>query len=539
MATSITAPPFSGEPEFSKETTPPFGAAGDWGNEKTILVMDPAEQAHIAWLQNTDTGEWHALDDFPVTIGRHEECGLRINDSSLSRRHASIVRLDDGGFVIEDCGSTNGIKVNDCKVDRVILAAGDAVLLGNAGFAFYLHGPDGAATSVPATRPEEADSFEALKAGVANQWRRGVAKLKRSKPRAGSKGAGFAGVTQWAKDHPGTSVFAVALVVLLSAGFLYNAAVLERVSPVPVPVVDEGASGNGPTGEAPSDVIVDAIAESAEVIFRAASSAMRPDVQIPLIDADGPVVDLGEVEVRVSAAGQVRQEDGAAKTASPAATPVPPKRHKPNLVSAEQSEKRIANSLVIYSGGNAPDALVQLIEMSNSKTHGRQYREQAHEVHQRVAAAYGDYEKGKQALEGGDKNLAFAAWLEFLKKEAALLDGQKSAYARAVNDEVAREYTDQGNQAEAEERFQDAHRLWRQAAQLQPAGAAAGSIDRLQARAKQHYLDGYRLESANISKAREHWLKSVALAAPGTEYSTKSKAKLRWYGVRGTETGSE
>ena len=44
-------------------------------------------------------------------------------------------------------------------------------------------------------------------------------------------------------------------------------------------------------------------------------------------------------------------------------------------------------------------------------------------MHQRVAAAYGDYEKGKQALEFGDKNLAFASWLEFLTKEAALLDG--------------------------------------------------------------------------------------------------------------------
>ena len=538
MSSSISAPPFSGEPEFSKEATPTFGAAGDWGNEKTILVMDPTEQLHAAWLQNKDTGEWHSLDDFPVTIGRHEECGLRINDGSLSRRHASIVKLDDGAFVIEDCGSTNGIKVNDCKVDRVILAAGDEVLLGNAGFTFNLHGPDGVDTSVLPAK-DDADSFEALKAGVANLWQRGMANLKPSQS-DGAKDerkteedeASPSGATRWVKDHPGTSVFVAALLILLPAGFFYNTVVLDRVMSVPVPVAEKGggSASETPLGEPPGDVIVAAFTDSARALVDATASALSPSAELPL--PVGPVVDLGEVEVRAAAPAPAQPAEVTPSVA--AAPPRPPK-----VVPAEQSEKRIANSLAIYSGGNAPDALMQLIEMSNSKTHGSEYREQAHELHQRVAAAYSDYEAGKTALEGGDKNVAFAAWLEFLTKEAALLDGQKSAYARAVNDEVVREYTNQGNQAEAEERFQDAHRLWRQAAQLQPAGAAAASIDRLQEKAKQHYLEGYRLESANINKAREHWLKTVDLAAPGTEYSTKAKAKLRWYGVATAATGSE
>lgn len=541
MATSITAPPFSGESEFSKEITPPFGTAGDWGSEKTILVMDPVEQAHAAWLRNVDTGEWHSLDDFPLTIGRHPDCDLRINDGSLSRRHASIIRLDDGGFVIEDCGSTNGVKVNDCKVDRVILATGDEFSLGSAGFTFHLHGPDGA-SAVPATplRSEEGNSFQTLKVGVASLWLHGVAKLKRFTQRETTSGrTGFAGAKQWAQDHPTTTAVIGALLVLLSAALLYNGLVLERVTPVTTPVVD---------GSIPEKSSVPPEPEGAKSPGGTKDGTGAPT---PGADTEPEVIDLGEVEVRAPAAGtsETKALEGTPGAETPvvatppvprvAANPAPPKQRKTKLVSAEQSEKDIADSLALYAGGNAPDALSRLDVLSGSKAHRRQYREQAAELRVSLAAAYSDYENGKQAMEGGDKNQAFASWEEFLSKERALLDGRKSVYARDINDAVALEYTDQGNQAEIEERWQDAHRLWGQAARLQPAGAASASIVRLQTRAKEHYLEGYRSESANINKAREHWLKAVTLAGPGTEYSTKARAKLRWYGIGGTDTGSE
>jgi hypothetical protein len=42
-----------------------------------------------------------------ITIGRDEQADVRIDNPSVSRRHAEI-RLGDGGWVVEDLGSSNG-----------------------------------------------------------------------------------------------------------------------------------------------------------------------------------------------------------------------------------------------------------------------------------------------------------------------------------------------------------------------------------------------------------------------------------------------
>src|SRR5919112_144340 len=50
-----------------------------------------------------------ALD--PVTIGRHPDCDVVLNDQEVSRQHAEVRREEDG-FVLHDLGSLNGTKVN-------------------------------------------------------------------------------------------------------------------------------------------------------------------------------------------------------------------------------------------------------------------------------------------------------------------------------------------------------------------------------------------------------------------------------------------
>ena len=57
------------------------------------------------------------LADDPVVIGRHPECSIQIDDSSVSRRHAKLVRVDDVWFV-EDLDSRNGTFVNGEAIDR-------------------------------------------------------------------------------------------------------------------------------------------------------------------------------------------------------------------------------------------------------------------------------------------------------------------------------------------------------------------------------------------------------------------------------------
>lgn len=68
------------------------------------------------------------LAEFPVVIGRHEECELRLNIARISRKHARIDRQDDGRLVLSDLGSTNGTFVNHHRVeDPVAIEFGDVL----------------------------------------------------------------------------------------------------------------------------------------------------------------------------------------------------------------------------------------------------------------------------------------------------------------------------------------------------------------------------------------------------------------------------
>lgn len=56
--------------------------------------------------------------DEPIVIGRDPECDIRIADSTVSRQHCEIVLTIDGTCMIQDKGSTNGIRVSEIGHDR-------------------------------------------------------------------------------------------------------------------------------------------------------------------------------------------------------------------------------------------------------------------------------------------------------------------------------------------------------------------------------------------------------------------------------------
>ena len=69
-----------------------------------------------------------ALD--PITIGRHPDCDVVLNDQEVSRQHAEV-RREDGEFLIVDLGSLNGTKVNGAGVKSSRpLEDGDTIAIG-------------------------------------------------------------------------------------------------------------------------------------------------------------------------------------------------------------------------------------------------------------------------------------------------------------------------------------------------------------------------------------------------------------------------
>jgi Protein of unknown function (DUF3662)/FHA domain len=78
----------------------------------------------------------YVLDGPVAVLGRSRECDCVLQDPNVSRRHAELRRSSNGDWQIVDLDSTNGVKVNDRRVDRSRLAPGDEVMLGTTRFTF-------------------------------------------------------------------------------------------------------------------------------------------------------------------------------------------------------------------------------------------------------------------------------------------------------------------------------------------------------------------------------------------------------------------
>ena len=71
----------------------------------------------------------------PLVLGRGNDCDIRINDNSVSRRHARIQPGADGYYAI-DLQSTNGTFVNNTPASMYKLRDGDYLRIGNCIYRF-------------------------------------------------------------------------------------------------------------------------------------------------------------------------------------------------------------------------------------------------------------------------------------------------------------------------------------------------------------------------------------------------------------------
>lgn len=71
------------------------------------------------------------LADGQYMIGRSASCQISLDDPLVSRNHARLL-VRDGGIVVEDCGSRNGVLVNGERVaGSRTLTAGDRMRIGS------------------------------------------------------------------------------------------------------------------------------------------------------------------------------------------------------------------------------------------------------------------------------------------------------------------------------------------------------------------------------------------------------------------------
>lgn len=95
-------------------------------NPGSYLVVDSQEQVEV-----------HRLEAGIIHIGRAVSSEIRIEDHTVSSRHAIVSTSDDGVRLLDD-RSTNGTFVNGARIVSQDLQSGDRIAIGKVGLSFLV-----------------------------------------------------------------------------------------------------------------------------------------------------------------------------------------------------------------------------------------------------------------------------------------------------------------------------------------------------------------------------------------------------------------
>jgi hypothetical protein len=121
--------------ETGSETTQTFTA--DEGEDAQSDALDDPGISGPALIVRSGGGRagetFHPSGE--TTIGRSPDCGIFLDDVTVSRKHAVLVERN-GGFFVEDQGSLNGTFVNRKRVESAQLEDGDELQIGKYRLTF-------------------------------------------------------------------------------------------------------------------------------------------------------------------------------------------------------------------------------------------------------------------------------------------------------------------------------------------------------------------------------------------------------------------
>jgi hypothetical protein len=123
--------------EEAEDSTTMTYAIDETGELKPVDLDEVTSQgaALVIRAGGGRVGESFALSGDRLSIGRRPDADIFLDDVTVSRDHALLIRRADG-YHLDDCGSLNGTYVNRRRVESVRLEDGDELQIGKYKLSF-------------------------------------------------------------------------------------------------------------------------------------------------------------------------------------------------------------------------------------------------------------------------------------------------------------------------------------------------------------------------------------------------------------------
>ena len=121
--------------EAGSETTMTFDIADDGEEVDLLEALGITGPALVVRSGGGMEGQSFQPDEGRTLIGRSPDCDVFLDDVTVSRRHAELVR-DGDTFSIRDLGSLNGTYVNRRRIESTVLEGEDEVQIGKYRLTF-------------------------------------------------------------------------------------------------------------------------------------------------------------------------------------------------------------------------------------------------------------------------------------------------------------------------------------------------------------------------------------------------------------------
>ncbi|PZS12723.1 MAG: hypothetical protein DLM64_04465 [Solirubrobacterales bacterium] len=128
---------FLAVPDASPGATTATYKVGETGELEELTLEEAVARgaALVIRAGGGRAGESFPLEQDRLTVGRRPDSDIFLDDVTVSRDHAILVRRGDA-YHLDDCGSLNGTYVNRKRIESHRLADGDELQIGKYKLAF-------------------------------------------------------------------------------------------------------------------------------------------------------------------------------------------------------------------------------------------------------------------------------------------------------------------------------------------------------------------------------------------------------------------